>query len=52
MSDQPHDNPQPAADKRAKANLEVLTRYNEGEPVLVDILPAIDAVPGMTANTS
>lgn len=51
MSKQPNKNPQQATDKRAKANLEVLTRYNEGDPVLVDIVPAIDAVPGMTANT-
>ena len=33
------------------ANLEALNRVNAAQPTLVDILPAIDAVPGMTRNT-
>ena len=36
---------------RASANQEAFRRLNESEPVLVDILPAIDALPGMTRET-
>ncbi len=37
--------------ERAKANLETLSRFNRAEPVLVDVAPAGDVVPGMTENT-
>ncbi len=36
---------------RARANQEAFRRLNESEPVLVDILPAIEALPGMTRET-
>lgn len=36
---------------RAKANQQALERILEAEPVLVDIRPAIEVVPGMTRNT-
>jgi uncharacterized protein DUF1116 len=36
--------------RRAVANAEVLGRMNQAEPVLVDMRPALDVVPGMAAN--
>ena len=36
---------------RAKANQQALQQILEAEPVLVDIQPAIEVVPGMTPNT-
>ncbi|HLI11681.1 MAG TPA: DUF1116 domain-containing protein [Alphaproteobacteria bacterium] len=36
---------------REQANREAFRRMCESEPVLVDVLPAIDAIPGMTAET-
>jgi hypothetical protein len=36
---------------REKANQQALERILEAEPVLVDIRPAIEVVPGMTPNT-
>ena len=35
---------------RAEANELAFTRLCEAEPVLVDVRPAVDALPGMTAN--
>jgi len=40
-----------AESRRAQANAEALKRLNESEPVLVDILPASEALPGMTRET-
>ncbi len=36
---------------RREANQETLARLNAADPVLVDVRPAIEAVPGMTPNT-
>jgi len=36
---------------RAAANAEAVRRMTGAEPVLVDVQPALDAVPGMTART-
>lgn len=38
-------------DKRTQANAETLARFNTAQPVLVDVQPAIDVVPGMTRET-
>ena len=38
-------------DVRERANAEVLERLWASEPVLVDVRPALDAVPGMTPET-
>ena len=35
---------------RHSANLEVLKRLNDADPVLVDVAPAGEVIPGMTAN--
>ena len=39
-----------AADRRAKANAETLARLNASDPVLVDVRPAGEVVPGMTPD--
>jgi len=36
---------------RQSANTEVLHRLNSGDPILEDVVPAIEALPGMTKNT-
>ena len=40
-----------AATRREKANREALKRLNAGDPVLVDVRPAGEVVPGMTPET-
>ena len=35
---------------RHLANVEVLKRLNDADPVLVDVAPAGEVIPGMTAN--
>lgn len=40
-----------AAGLRARANAEALERLWSSEPVLVDVRPALEVVPGMTAQT-
>ena len=37
--------------RRQEANRASLKRFNDSEPVLVDVQPAGDVVPGLTANT-
>jgi Protein of unknown function (DUF1116) len=37
--------------QRLRANEEAFRRLNDSEPVLTDILPAIEALPGMTRDT-
>ena len=39
------------AELRAKANAATLDRLNAADPVLVDIKPAGEVVPGMTPDT-
>jgi Protein of unknown function (DUF1116) len=41
----------PTVVDRAAANAEAVRRMKESEPVLVDVLPAGEAVPGMAPNT-
>jgi len=40
-----------SAEPRSVPNRETTDRMRQAEPVLIDVLPAIDAVPGMTPNT-
>ena len=40
-----------ASATRTAANAEAFERLTKGDPVLVDVAPAIDVVPGMTENT-